>query len=480
MTLKIGISGNRIICDAEREKIAAEIERSICNILKRNNTNQFIGYTPLAIGADTIFAEVVTKVFNMPLQIILPLPLSEYENDFSEEEKKCLNLFIEQYPKYEISNNLIPRDNFARNESYLKVGMQIVDTCEEMIFVWDENKPSGRGGTAEVISYFYEKKNKKPSEYIVIKEQKEDLLDSAINEEFMQSNLIATEQRDSYKLVWKFAIFFGWLAVVFFAINTAFYSKLKPEISIIFSCLEFVFVFSVFIIIMRAKATDLHGKYINKRLRAEKLRVIRYFYHANVEIKVSELTSTKDNTLYNFVNNVNKQIKESKYSSKLYANYSIKMLILEQMKYHSDRIKQSGNKFHWFEKVNLVIAIFFMINLVVHVINSFLHYLYESHIELYSHEVIIILNILLPASYAAIEGVLYFQEWAVLKKYSVSATESFKDILEVLPKEIEQLDDKTCFSRQAIALNLASSIMLTDNKNWNLIFENKNNYHMVI
>jgi hypothetical protein len=480
MALKIGISGKRIISQTETEELHASIEKSIRNILRKSKATEFIGFTPLAIGADTIFAEVVTKVFNMPLQIVLPFSLDEYKKDFSEKDFETLTSYKERFPTTEIVSTNIPSKDNERSEAYFKVGKYLVDTCNEMIFVWDENKPSGKGGTADVISYYFEKKNERPVECITLNEQMEDVLNSDIQNEFIRSNNKALKRRDNYKLVWRLAIFLGWLAVVFFAINTAFDTKLKPEISLTLVCLEFILVFSVFILIMRAKATNYHGQYLKERLRAETLRVLKYFYHANVEIKVSDLTSSTDKELYNLVQNINKQIKESKYNSKWYANYSIKLLINEQMKYHQDKIRQSGNKFHWLERLNLIIAIFFMINLVAHLSNSLLHYFYESHLEFYSHGAIIFLNILLPASYAAIEGILYFQEWAVLKKYSISATESLKDILKVLPKDIEKTDDTTYFNQQAIALNLTSSIMLTDNRNWNLIFEDKNNYHWVI
>jgi hypothetical protein len=395
MALKLGISGNRNINGLEKEKLFANIEKSIRNVLKRNNTNQFIGYTPLATGADTIFAEVVRNVFNMPLQIVMPFPLSEYEKDFSEVEKKVLNSFIESFPTFEITSNSIPKDNIERSEAYFKVGKYLVDNCEAMIFVWDENKPSGKGGTADVISYYYEKKNQNSLEFIALNKQKEDAFNTDIQNEFIQSNRKAIKRRNNYKLVWRIAILLGWLAVVFFAINTAFDTRLKPVICLILVCLEFLFVFLVFILITRAKANNYHGQYLKERSRAETFRILKCYYHANVEIKVSELTSIKNKELLNLIKDINKQIKESKYNSKWYSNYSIKILIEEQIKYHKDKIKQCGNKFHWFERINLIIALLFLINLVAHLSNSMLHYFYKSHLELYSHEVIIFLKYIL-------------------------------------------------------------------------------------
>jgi hypothetical protein len=87
---------------------------------------------------------------------------------------------------------------------------------------------------------------------------------------------------------------------------------------------------------------------------------------------------------------------------------------------------------------------------------------------------------LLPATYASIEGFLYFQEWGILKKYSTSVGKSLQESIKELPINIADQSDKNCFAKQSITLNLVTSAMLTDNKNWHLILEDKNNYHWVV
>ena len=116
-------------------------------------------------------------------------------------------------------------------------------------------------------------------------------------------------------------------------------------------------------------------------------------------------------------------------------------------------------------------------------LNLLLHFLADSNVflfhgcDFYGRNTAIFINLLLPASYAAIEGILFFQDWDVLKKYSESSQKSLSECIHSLPVEIE---DPDCCNRQSEAMNLISSIMLTDNKNWTAVFEDKSNYQWVL
>lgn len=483
MSLKIGISGKRKINTSDLKTLGKKIENNIRAILETNKTSDFIGYTALAIGADTIFAEVVTNVFNMPLQVVLPMPLEEYQKDFEEPDLPKQNSFIEKNSETVIVSEALPANQEDRNEAYFNAGKYIVDNCDEMIFVWDEMKPVGKGGTAEIIGYYGEEKMKVALYCIIVQSQNKNSLNNKICQEYEFTNKQAIQSRNDYKLIWKLAIFLGWLAVVFFSISTAFDTYLREmhaSLKFIGVCLEFLLVLTVFILIMKAKAKNYHGNYLSKRSRAETLRVLKCFYHADIEIKISDLTSITDKELSAIVQEINDEIKTSTYTSKWYANYVIKLLIQEQMNYHVKKVKDIGSKFHLFENLNLGIAIFFMINLTAHLVNEILLYFFDSHLNFYSHEIIILFSILLPATYASIEGFLYFQEWGILKKYSTSVGKSLQESIKELPINIADQSDKNCFAKQSITLNLVTSAMLTDNKNWHLILEDKNNYHWVV
>ena len=88
--LRIGISGKRYISEDEKYLVYKKIKKAITKILKEHTTHQFMAYTAIAAGADTIFADVVRNEFHQPPQVILPFPLEEYKKDF---EGNDLNAF---------------------------------------------------------------------------------------------------------------------------------------------------------------------------------------------------------------------------------------------------------------------------------------------------------------------------------------------------------------------------------------------------
>lgn len=478
MPLKIGVSGKRIINVSDQQHVAKCMETSIRQLLKKHNTESFVGYTSLASGSDTIFAKIVRDVFKMPVNLILPFRIDEYKRDFTEDaDISTLINFIETAENIEVASNVISPGKEEREQAYLDAGKRVVDACNEMIFVWDELKPSGKGGTGEIIGYYSENANKIPVNYINLITKKDDLIDLDLTKEYEISNEQAIKSRNSYKLSWTAAIAIGWLAAVLFSINVAFH--ISGLISLIIACTEFSLVAIVFLIIIRAKRRKYHQNYLSQRLRAEKLRILRYFYYANVPFKVPDLPLSNDKSLSDIVKKINDSILNDAYNSKWYSNYVIKLLIKTQCAYFKNKVGAIGSKYFFFEKLNLIVVILFMLNLVLHVVNKILEYSGQQ-LTSYIHSTIVFMSILLPATYAAIEGIMYFQEWELLKKYSAAAEDKLKEKLEELPDLKKDSDDDSCFKRQAITLNSISNILLTDNRDWHLILENKHNYHWVL
>jgi hypothetical protein len=90
------------------------------------------------------------------------------------------------------------------------------------------------------------------------------------------------------------------------------------------------------------------------------------------------------------------------------------------------------------------------------------------------------LSIQLPALYVAVEGFIYFNEWGVLKKYSISCHQALSKARTYLPRDMDNKTDEECHDSHAMVLNFISDIMLTDNKNWKALLQSKDNYSMVI
>ena len=482
MALKIGISGKREILDTEKPVVETSIEQKIRALLKQHKTSNFVGYTALAIGADTIFAEVVTGVFKMPLKIVLPMPIDEYKKDFTTESDLLkFNTLIEINSDIEIVNSAIPSSQVERDNAYFETGKHIVERTDEMLFVWDELKPAGKGGTAEVMGYCCEKKKTTSIDYIVItRASSTSVINDEITTEFETSNAQAIQSRDRFKLIWKSTIGLGLLSVFLFAYNVAFVHEEQVELKFIFALLEFLFVSVVFIVILIAQKRDYHGQYIAHRLRAEKLRIIKLFYHSNIEIKLSTETLNTDDAITKIIQKINDENATS-YYSKWYTNYAIKSLIEDQKKYHQTKIKSIGSRDHFLEKLNLFVVLVFAVNLIAHLADAIRNCWYKgSQIPIYDHHLIVFLSIALPPTYAAIEGWLYFQEWKNLRKHSTLARASLENSLNELPENLEMEKEQACFEKQSVAINLVSRIMTSDTTNWNLILEDKNNYHWIV
>ncbi len=82
MSLKIGVSGKRNIYPDELSRVYDEIKSAIAQLLEKNKIDDFVGYTSVAMGADTIFADVVIREFKKPIHIILPFDIVEFRKDF--------------------------------------------------------------------------------------------------------------------------------------------------------------------------------------------------------------------------------------------------------------------------------------------------------------------------------------------------------------------------------------------------------------
>ncbi len=476
-SIRIGVSGKRYISTEEKDRVYKEIKETIDNILKESDAKQFIGYTALAAGADIIFANVVKNEFHQPLQVILPFSIEEYKKDFEGDDLKQFEELLKEYEVNKIIETIPPTDKRNRNTAYYDAGKYIVDETEEMIFIWDGLKPGGKGGTADIIGYFSDKRPGKKIHCIIIKPKETDPLNELITGKYKEADRIAVNRRDNHRRVWKSGIILGWFAVLFFAINTAFH---PAKYELILLSLEFILISTVLIFVFFAHKKKYHRHYLEFRMNAETFRLIRSFYHAGVKVAISEHTKRDHKELAAIAKRSNEEIKMTDKSSKWYSQYVIKSLIQDQCSYHENKIRAIGNKHHNFERVMIVIALAFFLNVLLYLIYVFLEHWHIKPPFVYSHGINIFLSIVLPATYATLEGFIHFNEWTLLKKYSEFARHSLKECKERLPINLEQHTFEECHKKQSEVLNLVSGIMLSDNRSWSLLLENKDTYTMIV
>ena len=478
--LKIGISGKRHVEPDQFRYVADEIEKKINCILIQHNVKTFIGYSGLASGADSIFADLVINKFKMPLHAILPFSPDEYEKDFNvRSDREKLEALLNGATKIHVLSNETPTNQQEKNKGYFEQGVWMVNHTTEMIFVWDELKPAGHGGTAEIMGYYHHHKNKNNVPYIKIKPKQEDLLYNRIVREFEQANEDAIAKRDIFKNVWKSVIFFSWLAVSLFAFKVAY--RLEGKTELIVMVIEFVLIFTVFILFAVARKKDFHGTYLKNRLKAESFRLLLCFYNAAVNVNQRFVSSEKKGIISKFVQQINDSNRKTNYLSPWYAYYVIRSLICQQIDYHSERLQSISKKPEWLERVNLLVGLLFLVNLTIHLFDvTFFFITGSAAIPFYNDELAIFLSIFLPATYAAIEGTLHFQEWKMLKRCSEEAAKDLTECLKQFHAPSENKQGELFLLRQKEILVDVSRIMIADNNNWQLTLLDSNNYMLIL
>jgi len=144
-----GVTGHRHI----EPDISENLYLSICNFLRVFQTeypdSPFILISALAEGADRIVARAAIDV-GINLYVSLPMPVEEYEQDFSSQESldEFTSLRSKSIGTY-INNCTDPADE--RDHCYYQSGKWMLKRCDVLIALWDGIYTDLTGGTGEVV-----------------------------------------------------------------------------------------------------------------------------------------------------------------------------------------------------------------------------------------------------------------------------------------------------------------------------------------
>lgn len=118
--------------------------------------------TGLAEGADQLVAEVALDL-GRQVEAILPMPLSEYEKDFTEPVARVrfrallarchrrVEIPLAATVDRDIQAISIPRNGVVREQQYRNLGRYLVEHAHTMLLLWDGDASAPKpGGTAEV------------------------------------------------------------------------------------------------------------------------------------------------------------------------------------------------------------------------------------------------------------------------------------------------------------------------------------------
>ncbi|MGH7727453.1 MAG: hypothetical protein ACREM2_01505, partial [Vulcanimicrobiaceae bacterium] len=161
LPLIFGVTGHRDIRLADRDAIASLVGAVFDRYRARCPATPFILISGLAAGADRLVAQVACER-GIAIHAALPLPLEEYEQDFSEPaDLQEFRMLLDPRSHgcaervYVVpavaAEGTTAETAPARPHCYALLGAHIVRYCDVLIALWDGRQTGKEGGTADVV-----------------------------------------------------------------------------------------------------------------------------------------------------------------------------------------------------------------------------------------------------------------------------------------------------------------------------------------
>lgn len=158
-TLTVGVTGHRDLLSDDVPVLFDKLHQALEDLATEFPGRRLCVVSPLAEGADQLMADVALER-GLPLIAPLPLPLEQYEADFSppalEEFRSTLDRSRVWYClplKAGASMNDLQVNRDLRNEHYATLGQHVVDRSDVLLALWDGRVNGAQGGTADVLRY---------------------------------------------------------------------------------------------------------------------------------------------------------------------------------------------------------------------------------------------------------------------------------------------------------------------------------------
>lgn len=153
--VRLGITGHRHLADPAAASAAMEglIARLTDLLEPVLGSGSWVAVSPLAKGADRIFAETILRRPGSRLEVITPFPLDDYRKDFVEPDDRAG--FESLLARAESLEELpfVRAGDDTRHAGYRAVGERVVERCEILVAYWDGRPAAGTGGTAEIVAH---------------------------------------------------------------------------------------------------------------------------------------------------------------------------------------------------------------------------------------------------------------------------------------------------------------------------------------
>lgn len=139
--LKIGITGHqRFDGVTDNTWYKAELKKRIIEL-----HSIMLAYSSLAIGADSIFAEII---LSEKINLVAIIPSNHYQTAFKKTDCEKYYRLLNECSQQIILNYPNPGET-----AFLAAGKYITDNSDILFALWDGNEAQGLGGTGDIIRY---------------------------------------------------------------------------------------------------------------------------------------------------------------------------------------------------------------------------------------------------------------------------------------------------------------------------------------
>ena len=370
----------------------------------------------LACGADTIFIqEAIDK--KCKIQLILPFQINEYEKDFDSESLILFRSLIANHT-YSVHGDLKSLDNVERDLAYQSVGRSNIEECDAILAVWDGEIGKGLGGTKDHVDYAIELnktihwiKSLRKSNDLEITSETQDTKDAA----FKIEDKAAIKLKVIYKRTWSVGILLGLITIFLIELNFIESFSFSSLLYLILSLLVIISFCSAYYLI-KVKANKLKNKFIEHRLKAEKLRA--QLWKDSLDFSFAPNLFKNETSILHLFNDSKKR--------------QLWIHINEQIIYQKNsRFINFNKKIGRYELLLNLLRYTFLFLLVGLFLFHTLVYCNINYVEKFSFIKIIFSFIwmVIPPLYASIEGIIHFNDWKKNKKISLELINLYESIL---------------------------------------------------
>jgi hypothetical protein len=144
LSIVVGVTGHRDIAHAEEAPLRDAFARILERLQRSCPHTPMLVLSGLAAGADSLAAQEAMER-GIPVIACLPMPVREYEKDFTPEQLQRFRTLLAGCSRTTVTSP-------SRENGYVATGLFIAKYSQLLVAFWDGQTSRGAGGTADVIA----------------------------------------------------------------------------------------------------------------------------------------------------------------------------------------------------------------------------------------------------------------------------------------------------------------------------------------